>query len=134
MSSVGIATASGWIALLQEMALENLLECVYILWSEVAEALPDLEAMAEEKGELSPLAAAVASRVFFHLQALRLASEAGPQPFDPMDASSSYVERLVAAELDAYVAAHQQDAAADVASGEATTAEKQQHLPKQPRS
>ena len=33
----------------EKMALENLLECVYILWSKVAEALPDLEAMAKEK-------------------------------------------------------------------------------------
>jgi len=123
-ASSGVATASGWIALLQEedpalrkLALEKLLECVDVLWSEVAEALPDLEAMAEEKtsedgsaSDLAPLAAAVASRVFFHLQeptqALRLALEAGPQHFDPMDINSSaYVERLVAAALDAYVAA-----------------------------
>jgi len=123
--SSGVATASGWIALLQEddsalrkMALEKLLECVDFLWSEVAEALPELEAMAEEKintdgstSDLAPLAAAVASRVFFHLQeptqALRLALEAGPEHFDPMDVNSSpYVERLVAAALDAYVAAN----------------------------
>ena len=136
------ATASGWIALLQEedvalrrLALEKLLDCVDVLWSEVAEALPDLEAMAEEgdgiggagSGDnLSQLAAAVASRVFFHLQeptqALRLALMAGPQYFNPLTAdyddnnvtrmspaSSAYVQRLVAAALDAYVAAANQE-------------------------
>ncbi|KAL7580828.1 hypothetical protein ACA910_001104 [Epithemia clementina (nom. ined.)] len=127
-------TASGWIALLQEddvalrrLALEKLLECVDVLWSEVAEALPDLEAMAEDDVvagqplDLARLAAAVASRVFFHLQeptqALRLALAAGPQYFNPISitddaasaqsspASAAYVQRLVAAALDAYVAA-----------------------------
>lgn len=133
----GAATASGWIALLQEedaslkqMALEKMLESVDILWSEVAEALPDLEAMAEDKGELAPLAAAVASRVFFHLQeptqALRLALEAGPQYFDPMDATSSYVERLVAAALDAYVAAQQLDGEKMDVDGDAATEQQQQ--------
>jgi 26S proteasome regulatory subunit N2 len=90
--------------------LDKLLLCVDSLWHEVAESLPDLEAMAEDVSLPLPLrqtAAAVASRVFFHLeeptQALRLALEAGEQHFDPMDNQSPYVERLVAAALDAYI-------------------------------
>ena len=113
-----VATASGWIALLQESdvtlkshALKKLLDCVDTLWHEVAESLPDLEAIAEDleaPSEMRQRAAAVASRVFFHLeeptQALRLALEAGEDHFDVSQASTTpYVERLVAAALDAYV-------------------------------
>ena len=114
-----VATASGWIALLQESdvtlkshALKKLLECVDTLWHEVAECLPDLEAIAEDTVDAPPemrqRAAAVASRVFFHLeeptQALRLALEAGEDHFDVSQAATTpYVERLVAAALDAYV-------------------------------
>jgi len=111
-----VATASGWIALLQETdptlkshALQKLLDCVDTLWHEVAESLPDLEAIAEDADLPLPMrqrAAAVASRVFFHLeeptQALRLALEAGADYFD-VQQPSPYVERLVAAALDAYV-------------------------------
>ncbi|CAB9508065.1 ATPase regulatory subunit 1 [Seminavis robusta] len=111
-----VATASGWIALLQESdptlkshALKKLLECVDTLWHEVAECLPDLEAIAEDADgcplEMRQRAAAVASRVFFHLeeptQALRLALDAGEGHFDVQQATP-YVERLVAAALDAY--------------------------------
>lgn len=113
-----VATASGWIALLQESdttlkshALKKLLECVDTLWHEVAESLPDLEAIAEDADapqEMRQRAAAVASRVFFHLeeptQALRLALEAGEGHFDVSQAQTNpYVERLVAAALDAYI-------------------------------
>lgn len=111
-----VATASGWIALLQEPdatlkahALQRLLGCVDSLWHEVAESLPDLEAISEDL-DLPPTmrqtAAAVASRVFFHLgepsQALRLALEAGEVHFD-LRTRTPYVESLVTAALDAYV-------------------------------
>lgn len=114
--SSSTATALGWLALLQEPdvplkhhALKKLLDCVDTLWHEVAESLPDLEALAED-GDLSlemrQTAAAVASRVFFHLdepsQALRLALEAGQAHFDPSK-HSPYEERLVRAALDAYI-------------------------------
>jgi len=114
--SNAVATASGWIALLQEQdpalkshALEMLLDCVDRLWHEVAESLPDLETIAEDFDLPLPMrqtAAAVASRVFFHLdeqsQALRLALEAGEQHFD-IQKRTPYVESLVAAALDAYI-------------------------------
>ena len=111
-----VATASGWIALLQEPdptlkshALTKLLECVNTLWHEVAESLPDLEAISEDLDLPLPMrqtAAAVASRVFFHLeepsQALRLALEAGEQHFD-VQTKTPYVESLITAALDAYI-------------------------------
>lgn len=120
-TSLPVATASGWLALLQEPdvtlqshALTKLLACVDTLWHEVAEALPDLEALAENEelpAATRQTAAAVASRVFFHLgephQALRLALEAGDlevdvQPDDP------YRKRLLSAALDAYIAHRRQ--------------------------
>lgn len=111
-----VATASGWLALLQEpdVALRNhalikLLDCVDTLWHEVAESLPDLEALAEDTElplEMRQTAAAVASRVFFHLeepsQALRLALEAGEAHFN-VAKHTPYEERLVSAALDAYI-------------------------------
>lgn len=112
-----VATASGWLALLQETeialktyALGKLLACVDVLWHEVAEALSDLEGISEDEAmpkEMRQTAAAVASRVFFHLeepsQALRLALEAGDAHFD-LTTKTPYVERLTAAALDAYCA------------------------------
>jgi 26S proteasome regulatory subunit N2 len=113
-----VATASGYIALLQEPdpalkshALTKLLGCVDTLWHEVAESLPDLEALAEDLDlplEMRQTAAAVASRVFFHLeepqQALRLALEAGEKHFDLSTGRQvPYVESLIRAALDAYV-------------------------------
>ena len=112
-----VATASGYVALLQESdntlrshALKKLLECVDTLWHEVAESLPDLETIAEDLDlpqDMRQMAAAVASRVFFHLeepsQALRLALEAGEAHFD-LQHTSPYVQSLVRAAIDAYVA------------------------------
>jgi 26S proteasome regulatory subunit N2 len=114
--NAAIATAAGWIALLQEPdvalrshALNKLLACVGTLWHEVAECLPDLEAIAEDLDlplNMRQTAAAVASRVFFHLeepsQALRLALEAGEAHFD-LNTKTPYADRLVTAALDAYI-------------------------------
>lgn len=101
-SSSPISTASAWLALLPEEndllrkhALERLLECVDWEWHVIAPALAELEALAEQgedvpqqqvpgvqhtvslESELSALAAALASKVFFYLEepatALRLA-------------------------------------------------------------
>lgn len=116
------ATASGFLALLQESdmtlrahALKKLLSCVDTLWHEVAEALPSLEALAEDADlplEMRQTAAAVASRVFFHLeeanQALRLALDAGDAHFD-LDRTTPYVERLVKAALDVYIQARKDE-------------------------
>jgi 26S proteasome regulatory subunit N2 len=146
-------TASGWLALLREddatlraHALTKLLECVDTQWHEVAESLAELEAMAEDVETYSEsvrqTAAAVASRVFFYLeeptQALRLALEAGPLHFQPMDAvdmaveasssasgsasSSPYVERLVTAALDAFISAKKKQLEDEDGSSKTTAA------------
>ncbi len=104
-------------------ALRRLLSIVDSHWHEVAQCLPELEALAEDDGEsreVRNVAAAVASHVFFHLeepsQALRLALESGSGVFD-LNVSSAkadgnsrnsssnvaYVECLVSAAIDAYV-------------------------------
>merc|ERR1719491_1096294 len=89
MQSSSSMSASGLLAMLSESspvlrasALSRLLLHVDTLWHEVAESLPELEAMAEDSSldlETRKTAAAVGSRVFFHLeephQALRLALE-----------------------------------------------------------
>jgi len=117
-SATPVATASGLLAMLKETdpilrsyALTNLLKVVDTLWHEVAESLPDLEEIAEDLDLDLPTrqtAAAVASRVFFHLeepvQALRLALEGGEENFDVVnDRKSAYVECLVAAAIEAYI-------------------------------
>jgi 26S proteasome regulatory subunit N2 len=124
-SASAVATASGYLALLKEddpalqlHALEKLLGCVDTAWHEIAEALVDLERLAEEEEgaggdpKLRKLAAAVASRVFYALeeptQALRLALEAGEEYFSPLS-PTPYEQRLVAAALDAYIRQKQAD-------------------------
>ena len=116
VSQTKVPTASGYLAMLEEPdeilrahALKKLLACVDLLWHEVAGSLPGLEALAEDTELPLPtrqIAAAVASRVFFHLeeptQALRLALDAGDTHFD-LHQRSPYVERLVSAALDAYI-------------------------------
>lgn len=113
-STATATTASGYLTLLQEddiqlreIALKKLLEVVDILWHEIAEALPDLEAIAEDTG--NKMAAAIASRVFFHLneshQALRLALLAGEEYFQISTTATNtpYVEKLIEAALDEYI-------------------------------
>jgi len=137
-----IATASGLLALLSEPdttlvshALTKLLSVVDTLWHEVAESLPDLEAIAEggaissegdddvamSGGDIydeatKQTAAALASRVFFHLeeprQALRLALDSGDTYFNVLSPSSkdmAYVERLVNAAIGEYVKRKQKE-------------------------
>ena len=114
-----VSTASGLLAMLSEpspqlvsAALTKLLTIVDTHWHEVAEALPDLEAIAEgAEGDTDrQTAAAIASRVYFHLeepvQSLRLALDAGVTHFNPAAEGSRgdpYVECLVGAAVEAYV-------------------------------
>ncbi len=126
-------SASGLLSMLTEpsptlrtAALRKLLAIVDTHWHEVAQSLPELEAMAEdlnESTETRQISAAVASHVFFHLeepgQALRLALESGNGVFDMNSNASNkaYVDCLVSAAVDAYVGAkkaeHLGESAAD---------------------
>eukprot|EP00640_Fibrocapsa_japonica_P006925 CAMPEP_0113934348 /NCGR_PEP_ID=MMETSP1339-20121228/1685_1 /TAXON_ID=94617 /ORGANISM="Fibrocapsa japonica" /LENGTH=167 /DNA_ID=CAMNT_0000936115 /DNA_START=41 /DNA_END=541 /DNA_ORIENTATION=- /assembly_acc=CAM_ASM_000762 len=105
-------SASGMIALLQEEdpalqvhALRQLHAVVDQSWPEAAAQIALLEELAEEEGFPDrELAAALASKVFFHLEeyndALRLALGAG-QYFD-VDSRSEYVDTLIAKCIDEY--------------------------------
>ena len=112
-----VATAAGWLAVLQEdsaelrqVALQHLFRDCDALWHEIAPALADLEALAESDNKL---AAAVASRVLFHLQehqqALKWALLTVGSEYDCFrDTTSPYTATLIAAALDAYIELLQQ--------------------------
>ena len=116
----GLSTSSGLLAMLNDptteirkAALHALLKCVDKLWHEVADALPDLESFAEDDSldlETRSCAAAVASRVYFHLeeniQALRLALLSGKRYFDVVDTASKqdpYANALIGAAIRLYI-------------------------------
>lgn len=97
---------------LRKAALTRLFAIVDTQWHEVAQALPDLEALSEDEGEdmeVRHLAAKVASRVFFYLeepeQALRLALDSGEGVFgdSAVIQNPAYVDCLVGAAVDAYI-------------------------------
>lgn len=139
-----VPTATAWLALLQEPdpvlqqhALQKLLDCVDSQWHEMAQALPDLEALAEtasntnaNTAKTAQLAAAVASKVFFYLEehptALRLALAAGILLETPATTAatatnmSPYTFTLIRAALDAYILARQREAAGSSSSSDAT--------------
>jgi 26S proteasome regulatory subunit N2 len=96
----------------RKAALRRLSAVVDTQWHEVAQSLPDLEAISEdtdEEMEVRQLAASIASRVFFYLeepsQALRLALESGDGVFETSGSQSNkaFVECLVGAAVDAYI-------------------------------
>lgn len=107
-------SAGGLIALLEEddptlqaHALERLHTVVDQHWAEIANAVPLIEELSEnDRFPSQQLAAAVASKCFFHLEeyndALRLALGAGDY-FDISD-RSEYAETLIAKCIDEYVA------------------------------
>jgi len=122
--SAVVATAAGWLAVLQEedpalrhAALRQLHAHCDQLWHEMAPALPDLEAMAEDTAnESRALAAAVASKVLFYLQeseqALKWALLTVHTEYDCFHTSgmsSPYTTTLIAAALDAYIQLQQQE-------------------------
>jgi len=92
-------------------ALRSLLKCVDTQWHEVAESLPDLEAISEDmmwSEEDRQYAAAIASRVYFHLEepihALRLAIVSGKTQHWAVNATrDAYTESLVRAAIQLYV-------------------------------
>jgi hypothetical protein len=122
-SSILPATATGYLSLLSEsspqlkhFALTRLLEVVDTLWHEIAHALPELEALSEiqpstpTETDMRHLAAAVASRVFYHLQerfdALRLAMESGDDYIHSIVVSQgkdAYADSLIGAAIDVYI-------------------------------
>lgn len=101
--------ASGWLAILQEedavlkeQALQALLGLVDTAWHEMAEVLPELEALAEDNGG-NVAAAALASKVLFYLQepmaALKVAVTAGVS----LHNNDPYTTTMTQTALDAYL-------------------------------
>ncbi|KAL7522165.1 hypothetical protein ACHAWX_006864 [Stephanocyclus meneghinianus] len=111
-----------------KLSLRQLLDQVDTTWHEVAEALPLLEEIAEGVADAATddddarhdvdcrmLAAAIASRVYFHLeeprQALRLALESGDY-FSSRDVAgvrqAAYAEKMMDAAIGEYVRIHRE--------------------------
>jgi 26S proteasome regulatory subunit N2 len=112
---------------LQAHALKQLLMVVDQYWAEIANSVPLIEALSEDSNFAHrELAAAVASRCFFHLEeyndALRLALGAGPHfdvsasPASRTAAENQYVDTMVSKCIDKYVELRAQD------EGDATAA------------
>jgi hypothetical protein len=120
-------SSQGLLALLQEdepalqtHALRQLLKVVDHYWAEIANSVPLIEAISEDPNFAHrELAAAVASRCFFHLEeyndALRLALGAGAHfdvsaaPSSRTSAENQYVDTMVAKCIDKYVELRTQD-------------------------
>lgn len=109
-----MTSASGLLALLEESddrlkiyALENLYSVVDQYWCEISSSIPLIESLSEDDSfSKKGLAAAIASKCFFHLEeysdALRLALAAG-QYFD-VNSHSEYVDSMVSRCIDEYTA------------------------------
>jgi 26S proteasome regulatory subunit N2 len=136
-SSLSIpATALGLLSMLSDpssvvrsAALQSLLKCVDTQWHEVAESLPDLESISEDVSwseEDRQCAAAIASRVYFHLEepihALRLAIASGKTQYWAVSATKdAYTESLVRAAIQLYVQLRTTADGASSAAGEIST-------------
>ncbi|KAL8002353.1 putative armadillo-like helical, 26S proteasome regulatory subunit RPN2 [Plasmopara halstedii] len=108
------SSAAGVLALLEEEdnvlkthALQKLNQVVDHYWAEIADAIPLIEELSEERNFPDrELAAYVASKCFFHLEeyedALRLALGAGKY-FD-LNTRSQYTDTIIATCIDSYVA------------------------------
>jgi 26S proteasome regulatory subunit N2 len=101
-----LAVLVGEDALVRQNALQRLYLIVDQCWSEISDAIPLIEELSEDETFQShELAAAVASKIFFHLEeyddALRLALGAGNY-FD-VDARTEYVEMLISKCMDTYI-------------------------------
>ena len=108
-----ISSANGILALLDNeddrvraKALQLLYPVVDTFWAEIAQKVDTIEALSElENFEFCELAAAVASKCFYHLEdyddALNLALGAGKH-FD-IDAKTQYVETMLARGVDRYI-------------------------------
>jgi 26S proteasome regulatory subunit N2 len=106
---------------LKKHALSNLYKLVDAHWAEISEALTKIEEISEEGDEpaLSELAAAVASKCFYHLEeyddALRLALAAGKY-FD-VSSVSEYSTTMVGKCIDTYITVRSEAAASAAAAG-----------------
>eukprot|EP00002_Diphylleia_rotans_P010727 TRINITY_DN2128_c0_g1_i1.p1 TRINITY_DN2128_c0_g1~~TRINITY_DN2128_c0_g1_i1.p1 ORF type:complete len:924 (-),score=197.48 TRINITY_DN2128_c0_g1_i1:620-3391(-) len=108
-----INSVAGLLALLEEpsddlkrYALDKLDKLVDTHWAEMSESVMQIEALYEdEMFAARPLAALVASKIYYHLgsfmDALKFAFEAGP--LFNINEKSQYIETLVAKSIDEYI-------------------------------
>jgi len=111
---VQISSSTGLLAMLEEdeaelksFALQKLNGCVADFWAEISESLPDIESLYEDEGFASrPLAALVASKVYFYLGELSdaLSFALGARELFDVDEPSEYVETLLSKAIDEYCA------------------------------
>lgn len=90
---------------LQVRALHKIYQLIDFHWAEICEALPKIEALSEDPAfPAADLAAAVASKCFYHLQeyndALRLALSAGK--YLDIGERSEYIETIITKCIDEY--------------------------------
>lgn len=116
--SVPSSSASGILSFLEEsntalqvQALKRIYSIVDVHWAEICGFLPRIEELAEDTSfPASKLAAAVASKCFYHLQAyndaLRLALSAGE--FFDVSQKSEYIDAMLARCIDEYKSVRQQ--------------------------
>eukprot|EP01031_Cornospumella_fuschlensis_P029294 gene29294-35366_t len=105
-------SSSGLISYLEEddnnlkvIALKRLYAVIDLYWAEICESLPTIEALSEDETfAAADLAAAVASKCFYHLQeyndALRLALSAGS--YLDISAKNEYIETIITKCIDEY--------------------------------
>jgi 26S proteasome regulatory subunit N2 len=110
-----LLSAAGILSLLDEedndlksAALERLIQIVDEFWAEISESIRKIEALSEnEKFPNRQLAALIASRVYYHLNAfddsLQLALGAG-KLFDVNKKHDEYIDKIVSKCIDTYIA------------------------------
>lgn len=96
---------------LQVRALKKIYQVIDLHWAEICDALPTIEALSEDPSfPAADLAAAVASKCFYHLQefnvSLRLALSAGSY-FD-VSVKNEYIETLLSKCIDEYTGLRRQ--------------------------
>jgi 26S proteasome regulatory subunit N2 len=129
-------------SVVRSAALRSLLKCVDTQWHEVAESLPDLEAISEDmtwSEEDRQCAAAIASRVYFHLEepihALRLAIVSGKTQHWAVNATrDAYTESLVRAAIQLYVQLRTGGASSSTSSNVAISTTSTSKQPKEQQS
>ena len=135
MAPVQISSSTGLLAMLEEeeaelkaFALNKLNACVSDFWAEISESLPDIESLYEDESfSARPLAALVASKVYYYLGELSdaLTFALGARALFDVDEPSEYVETLLSKAIDTYCAGFvaRSEAQARVEGGEAAEAE-----------
>lgn len=114
MSTTQLSSAAGILSLLdeedyelKELALQRLNQIVDEYWAEISESIRKIEVLYEdEKFTNRPLAALIASKVYYHLNefedSLQFALGAG-KLFDVNKKDDEYINKIIAKSIDTYI-------------------------------